>query len=196
MSACPGPALLVAKLWRAVERRALLPEARRPDVVLCIDEVHRFLRTGGDVAEMLALARGLRLSLCLATQHIEQCPPGLRAALLHNARTRLVFQTTYPDATTLARTFAPELEAVDLANLERFQVAARIAVGGAVSAPFTGYTLPLPQPVRGSSEPLRTTSRRRYGRVRADVYASLRARLGTSAQDGELSAEAIGTAPA
>lgn len=188
-------ALVVAALWRAVERRALVPEERRPDTVLCIDEVHRFLRVGGDVAEMLALARGLRLSLCLATQHLEQCPPALRAALLHNARTRLAFQTSFPDATTLARTFAPELEAVDLANLERFGVAARVAVGGAVSAPFTATTLPLPDPVRRSSEPLRAASRRRYGRSRAEVYADLERRLAGRSDSGDLAPEAIGTAP-
>ncbi|MBV9214373.1 MAG: hypothetical protein JOZ25_12100 [Actinobacteria bacterium] len=188
-------ALLVAALWRAVERRASTPEHRRPDVVLCIDEVHRFLRTGGDVGEMLALARGLRLSLCLATQHLEQCPPALRAALLHNARSRVVFQTSYPDATTLARTFAPELEAVDLANLARFEVAARVAVDGAVSAPFTGRTLPLPEPMHASSEPIRAGSRRRYGRPRAAVYSEIRERLAAANQGGELSAEAIGSAP-
>jgi len=168
-------ALLVARLWQAALRRVAAAERRRPDVLLAIDEVQSFLRTGGDLGEMLALARGLRLGLCLATQHLDQCPPGLRAALLSNARTRLVFQPDATDAAPLARSLAPELEAVDLTALGPFEVAARLAVGGASSRPFTGRTLPLPPPLRASSHALRAASAKRYGRPRREVEDELRA---------------------
>jgi hypothetical protein len=74
-------ALLVARLWQAILRRTNKPASKRPDVLLAIDEVQSFLRTGGDLGEMLAVARGLNVGLCLATQHLEQCPPALRSAL-------------------------------------------------------------------------------------------------------------------
>lgn len=170
-------ALLVARLWEAVLRRANRSESRRPDVLLAIDEVHAFLRTGGDVAEMAAVARQLHLHLLVATQHLAQCPPQLREALLANCLTRVVFAPHETDAAALARGFHPELDSTDLMGLARFEVALRLSVGGSSSRPFTGRTLPLPEPVRPSSEPLRQRSRAAYGRPRAEVLAELRERL-------------------
>lgn len=176
--------LLVARLWQAAQRRIDQPEARRPDVLLAIDEVHSFLRTGADLGELLAMARALRVSLCVASQHLEQCPPELRAALLANARTRVVFQADETDGAALAKGFMPYLDAQDLAGLGRYEVAVRMALDGTVSAPFTGRTPPLPPPLRGSSEALRRVSRARYGTSRATVEAELRHRLtDTSAAD-------------
>lgn len=188
-------ALLVARLWQAASRRAAFPMSKRPDVLLAVDEVHSFLRTGGDLGDMLAMARGLRLSLCAATQHLEQCPPPLRAALLANARTRVVFQADESDAGVLARGFQPELEAADLVGLGRYEVAVRMAVDGAVSRPFTGRTVPLPEPVRRSGGPLRELSRKRYGSPREEVEADLRERLGDAAGPDLLDAAQIGSRP-
>ncbi len=172
-------ALLVARLWQAIQRRTRLPESQRRDVMLAIDEVHSFLRTGADVADMLALARSLHVSLCLATQHLDQCPPTLRAALLANARTRLIFQTNHPDASTLAQGLTPHLEAADLTGLGRYEVAARIAINGTTTEPFTARTLPLPTPVSRSSRPLRERSAQRYARPRDQVLKDIRDRLST-----------------
>lgn len=175
--------LLVARLWQAAQRRMNQLESRRPDVLLAIDEVHSFLRTGADLGELLAMARGLRISLCVASQHLEQCPPELRAALLANARTRVVFQADETDGAALAKGFAPYLDAQDLAGLGRYEVAVRMAVDGTVSAPFTGRTPPLSPPLRASSAGLRRASRARYAIPRATVEADLRERLSANSAD-------------
>jgi hypothetical protein len=185
-------ALVVARIWQAAQARLAVPPGRRPDVVLAVDEVESFLRTGGDLGDMLAVARGLNLGLVLATQHLDQCPPALRTALLANARSRLIFQADAHDAAVLARSFAGALEAVDLMGLGRFEVAGRVAVEGEISAPFTGRTVPLPESVRDTTVSIREESRRRYGRRRADVEAELRARLAPS-PGGDLSDVPIGT---
>lgn len=169
--------LLVARLWQAILRRTSQPASKRPDVLLAIDEVQSFLRTGGDTAEMLAVARGLHVGLCVATQHLDQCPPALRAALLANARSRVVFQSDAEDARVLARGFAPDLEAEDLTGLGRYEVAVRLAIDGAVSRPFTARTLPLPEPLRSSSQAIRAASRSRYGRPRREVLEEIAARV-------------------
>lgn len=187
--------LLVARLWQAAQRRTAVPEARRPDVLLAIDEVHSFLRTGADLGELLAMARGLRLSLCVASQHLEQCPPALRAALLANARTRVVFQADETDASVLARGFRPYLDAEDLTGLGRYEVAVRMALDGTVSPPFTGRTPPLPPPLRHSSEKLRAGSRARYGTPRASVETDLRRRLSEPSGGDELARTPIGRHP-
>lgn len=184
--------LLVGRLWQAAQARLTQPEARRPDVLLAIDEVHSFLRTGADLGELLAMARGLRLSLCVASQHLEQCPPELRAALLANARTRVVFQTDETDAVALAKGFAPHLDPEDLSGLGRYEVAVRMALDGTVSAPFTGRTPPLPPPLRASSEGLRLASRARYATPRAAVEAELRERLSATGPTDALASAPIG----
>ncbi len=187
--------LLVARLWQAVQRRVSQPEAERPDVLLAIDEVHSFLRTGADLGELLAMARGLRLSLCLASQHLEQCPPELRAALLANARTRVVFQSDETDGAALAKGFAPYLDAQDLAGLGRYEVAVRMALNGTVGEPFTGRTPPLSAPLRPSSDGLRRGSRVRYATPRASVEAELRERLSSTHTGDALAQTPIGRHP-
>ena len=56
------------------------PEQRR-DCALYVDEVHNYLNLPTPLEEMLAEARGYRLSLCLAHQHLGQLPKEMREAL-------------------------------------------------------------------------------------------------------------------
>ncbi len=188
-------ALIVGRIWRAALRRTRLTEAARPDTLLAIDEVQAFLKTGIDAAEMLATARELRLAMLLATQSIQLCPPALRHALLVNARSRAVWATDESEAAVLGRGLGPELAPIDLIGLGAFEVAVRLAVGdgNATARPFTGRTLPLPEPVRSSTAELREASRQRYGRSRTEVEAELRDRL--APVQAEIDPEAIGTRP-
>jgi hypothetical protein len=186
-------ALIVDRLWRAALRRTRIPEEQRPDTLLAIDEAQAFLRTGADVPEMLGVARELRLALVLATQSINLCPPALRQAMLVNARTRLTWQTDESEARVLGRGLRPELEPVDLLGFGQYEVAIRLAVGGATVRPFTGRTLPLPPPLRRSTEEIRKRSRQRYGRPRREVEAELRERL--APVQSVIDPEAIGTRP-
>ena len=186
-------ALIVDRLWRAVLRRTQIPETHRPDTLLAIDEAQAFLRTGADVPEMLATARELRLALVLATQSINLCPPDLRQALLVNARTRVTWQTDESEARVLGRGLGPDLEPADLLGLGEFEVAIRLAVGNATTRPFTGRTLPLPEPLRASTTEIRERSRIRYGRPRAEVESELRERLTPTAT--AIDPEAIGRRP-
>lgn len=186
-------ALIVDRIWRATLRRAALPEHKRPDTLLAIDEVASFLRTGADVAEMLAVARELRLAMALATQSVNLCPPALRQALLVNARSRITWQTDESEAAILGRGLGPELEPTDLIGLGEHEVAIRLAVGNATARPFTGRTLPLPDPLRDSTEQIRAHSRERYGRPRSEVEAELRKRL--APVKATIDPEAIGTRP-
>lgn len=168
---------LVAKLWQAVLARSAVPEEDRRDFFLSIDEFQHFLGIAGPFADALAQARSLRLSLTIANQHLGQLPRDLREAVTSNARSRAVFQCGQDDARYLARGFAP-LDAAALMNLPRFEMAARLSIGGETSRPFTVRTLPPAEVVEtGFAAEVRTNSLARYGRHIAVVDRELRAAL-------------------
>lgn len=168
---------LVAKLWQAVLARAAVPEEKRRDFFLFIDEFQHFLGISGPFADTLAQARSLRLSLTIANQHLGQLPRDLREAITSNARSRAVFQCGQDDAAYLAREFAP-LDAQALMTLPRFEMAARLSVGGETSRPFTARTMPPPEISDPSlAAEVVAASQARYGRHVAVVDRELQALL-------------------
>jgi hypothetical protein len=129
--------------------------------------------------DVLAEARGYRLNLVLANQHLGQLSPPTREALAANARTRVVFQSGQEDAHYLAREFEPQLSRRDLQNLARFQVAIRLSVDGRTEPPFTGITAPPPLSLgTDHAQALAMKSVQRYGRPREYVEWAIAQRLG------------------
>src|ERR1700682_1112191 len=166
------------RLWQAAMHRADRPEPQRPDFNLYLDEFHNYLYLPQSLDEVLAEARGYRLSLTLANQHLAQLSPATREALAANARTRVVFQCGQDDAHYLAREFKPALSRLSLQSLQRFQVAVRLCVDGRSERGFTAVTAESP-PSLGEAHATRLaqTSLRRYGRPRAEVEAAIVRRL-------------------
>ena len=72
-----------------------------------IDECHNFLNLPYSIDDLLAEARGLRLSLTLAHQNLAQLPPELRAGITANARNKIIFTVGADDARDLARHTQP-----------------------------------------------------------------------------------------
>ena len=160
---------LVAKIWQAARRRSMRPEESRRDFYLYIDEFQQFLGVAGPIGEMLAQARSLRLNLTLANQHLGQLPRELREAVASNCRSRIVFQCAQDDAAHLAKEMTP-LDSTALQSLGRFEVAARISVGGQVSPAFTARTLPAPPMVgSGAEAAVLAASRARHTRPALEV---------------------------
>ena len=81
---------VVAKVWQTATHRARLGQAARVDASLVVDECQNFLHLPRSFDEMLAEARGYRLSMVLAHQHLGQLPKELREAVSANARTKVV----------------------------------------------------------------------------------------------------------
>jgi hypothetical protein len=164
---------VVARVWQAALARAAHAELSRRDCALYVDEVHNYLNLPTPLEEMLAEARGYRLSLCLAHQHLGQLPREMREALAANARTKLYFQLSPTDAHTLGREVEPELAAHDLAHLPRYTSAARLCHAGETGPAFTLTTQPLDGADAKRAEQVRASSRKRTGTERAQVEADL-----------------------
>lgn len=186
---------VIAKLWQATLARAAVPQGERPDVVCYVDEFQSYIRLPESFEEILAQARSFRLALNLAHQHLSQLPAGLRAAVLANARSRVVFQCGAADARLLAHEFEPYLGERDLRALGPYETAVALSVAGNVTRPFTATTLPPSKPLRQDPAPLREQSRGRYGRPRAEVEDAIRSRLtlGRDASSGSFGRRSVGT---
>lgn len=154
---------LVAGTWQAAAARARTPEHTRIDATLSIDEAHNFLTLPYPLEDMLAEARGYRLSMLLAHQHLAQLPRDLREGISANARNKIFFNASPEDAGALERHTLPTLAAHDIAHLGPYQAAAHLLTGGAAAAAFTLTTQPLPPAVPGRATDLRTAAAARTG---------------------------------
>jgi hypothetical protein len=137
--------MVVARTWQAALARAGLRPENRPDSTLYIDEVQNYLNLPTPIPDVLAEARGYRLSLCMAHQHLGQLTPELREGISANARTKIYFQLSTDDAHHLEADVSPELTEYDLAHLDPFTAAVRLCCNGHSGRPFTLNTEVLAQ---------------------------------------------------
>lgn len=162
--------LLMSALWRAVKTTRL----EKP-TYLYLDEFQDFLNLPIGAEDMLAKSRSFGLGMVLAHQHLGQLPTDVRGAVLANARSKVVFQTTADDARVMAREFGTNVEEHDFMHLGRYEAVARIATGDGVSAPIT-LTTSAPHPRLGYAGAVRDASRRAHGRSAASVEAEIKRR--------------------
>ncbi len=152
--------LVVARAWQATTARARVPQRHRRDASLVVDECHNFLNLPYPLEDMLAEARGFRVSMVLAHQHLGQLPRELKEGISTNARSKVFFTAGPEDARELARHTAPRLSEHDLAHLGVYHAAARLVLHGQESEPFTLITQRLRRPVPGRARQIRHLARR------------------------------------
>lgn len=173
-------AMIVAELWHATTARAgIAPDQRRP-VMCTIDEWQRVVALPTPMASILAEARGLKLGLVLAHQHMTQLTTEARDAVLANARSRLLFQLPAQDARLLVKEFGKVLTVDDLQGIGAFEAVATVFAGGLSQPPVTVATPPLP-PAEADGMAIRERSRLRYGVPRREVELALQRRLHVTA---------------
>lgn len=183
-------ALVVAQLWQTTLGRAAVPAAKRLPAFVYVDEFQRLLHVPQDLGDVLARSRSAGVGWVLAHQHLAQLPPAMRAAVLSNARSRVVFQLTSDDAAVIARS-SPELTAEDLQVLPAYHAYTSLVAGGAVT-PFASIrTTPAPAAVRDAAL-VRQRSQDHYG-VEPDVVEATLRVAGENGATGTGPAPAIGS---
>jgi len=158
---------VVAKVWQTATHRARLGQAARVDASLVVDECQNFLHLPRSFDEMLAEARGYRLSMVLAHQHLGQLGKELRETVSANARTKVWFTMSPEDARALERHVAPNLTEHDLSHLGAYTAAARLVVDGEETPAFTLATRPAPPAVPGRADAVRAANRAAHHRPAA-----------------------------
>ncbi len=152
---------LMNAAWKAAEK---FGEFTDKATFLYLDECHRFMNIPVDLPIMMAEARSKRLGLVLAHQDLSQLgSSGAKEAIMHNVRSKVVFQTSDKDAREMANSMGAGLQAQDLASLGRYEAVVRLNTPAGVSQPFTMSTLPRD---RGNIKASTVVSRSRslYGR--------------------------------
>ncbi len=174
--------IIVSKLQMAALSRADIPEEKRRDFYLYVDEFQNFITDA--FASILSEARKYRLNLIIAHQYLGQLEQAagaqgaaskdLRDAVFGNAGTEVCFRIGVEDAEIMSKEFSPTFNEFDLVNVDRFNAFIKLMINGTASKPFNLSTMP---PAQGGSvemaQAIRQLSRLKFGRRRAEVEAEM-----------------------
>jgi len=160
-------AMMVTKIQLAAMSRVDIPEEKRRDFYLYVDEFQNFATES--FATILSEARKYRLNLIMAHQYIEQLDEKVRAAVFGNVGTIVAFRVGAADAEFLVREFEPIFSETDLVNLTKYEIYLKLMIDGVASDPFSATTLPPVTDEEGNREKIIRASRERYSRPREVV---------------------------
>jgi len=182
--------MIITKIQLATMERVRIPEEKRRDFYLYVDEFQNFATDS--FANILSEARKYRLSLTVAHQYTAQLTNKdnsmVRDAVFGNVGTMMIFRIGADDADFIEKEFEPEFTAQDLVNLPNYHIYLKLMIDGVTSRPFSAVTLP-PLQVDLSlkmKDKIIETSRRLYTRPREEVEAEISKWSGTlQTEDGE-----------
>jgi len=127
--------VLVPRILMAAMSRQDVPEDKRRDFYLYVDEFQNFATP--DFAQILSEARKYRLNLTVANQFIGQVEEEVKNAVFGNVGTIISFRVGVTDASYLAHEFTPTFAEDDLLNIERYHVYAKTTVNNEPVPPFS-----------------------------------------------------------
>jgi flagellar biosynthesis GTPase FlhF len=165
-------AMIITRLQLAAMSRVDIPEEKRRDFFLYVDEFQNFATES--FASILSEARKYHLSLTLAHQYIGQLVGNentkVRDAIFGNVGTLACFRVGATDAEFLEKEFMPEFVQNDLVNLAKFNVYMKLMIDGVANRPFSAETLtPNKNPLISYKDVIIENSRNKYGTPRKIV---------------------------
>lgn len=167
--------ILVGKLLMAALGRVDVPEEKRRDFNLYIDEFQNF--TTDSIATILSEARKYRLNLTIAHQFIGQLTEKVRDAVFGNVGSVVAFRVGAQDSEFLVKQFSPVFTEEDLVNIDNFNAYVKLLANGETTRPFNIRTLKSEAGERTLISELRELSRNKYGRKREEVEEDIYKRL-------------------
>ncbi|HEX4104161.1 MAG TPA: type IV secretion system DNA-binding domain-containing protein [Candidatus Paceibacterota bacterium] len=180
-------AMIITRLQLAAMSRVDVPEEKRRDFFMYVDEFQNFATES--FAGILSEARKYRLSLVLAHQYIGQLVTSdgntrVRDAVFGNVGTIVTFRVGAADAEFLEKEFMPEFLQTDLVNLSKANIYTKLMIDGVASRPFSATTLP-PQrpPLVSYRDVIIRNSQQRYGTPRAIVEQRIAGEWATTSDD-------------
>ena len=167
--------IVVGKILMASLGRTDMPEDKRRDFYLYIDEFQNFATDS--IATILSEARKYRLDLTLAHQFIAQLPDKIRDAVFGNVGSLISFRVGSKDAEFLVKQFEPVFKEQDLINIDNFQAYVKLLINGETTKPFNARMVKADPPDREMARGFKEFSRQRYGRPREAVEQEIYNRL-------------------
>lgn len=169
--------VLVGKILMSALSRANMPEEKRKDFYLYIDEFQNF--TTNSICQILSEARKYALNLIIAHQYIGQLVKNndnsLKDAVFGNVGSMMVFKVGSEDAQFLEKEFSPVFNQYDLININKYTAYIKLLVDNTATRPFSMAT---PWPIAGTkrddmSKKLRSLSRLKFGRDKNIVESEI-----------------------
>ncbi len=155
-------AMIITKMQLAAMNRVYLPEEKRRDFYLYVDEFQNFATQS--FIKILSEARKYRLDLTLANQYIGQIDEDVQKAIFGNTGSMVAFSVGATDARLLAKEFGLKYKEEELVGLGNYQVILKLSIDNQTSSPFSATTLPLPQARNQNRDKIIRSSRERFCR--------------------------------
>jgi len=127
--------VLIPKILIAAMSRQDIPEEKRRDFYLYVDEFQNFATP--DFAQILSEARKYHLNLSVANQFVGQIEEEVKNAIFGNVGTLISFRVGVTDANYLQHYFQPTFSEQDLINVERYNVFISTIVHNEPVPPFS-----------------------------------------------------------
>lgn len=166
--------ILIPKILIAAMSRQDIPEEKRRDFYLYVDEFQNFATQ--DFAVILSEARKYHLNLTVANQFISQMDEEVKNAVFGNVGTISSFRLGISDAGFLAKQFQPEFNEHDLLNLGTGEIYMKTLVNGVPKPPFSVKVAASEKIKPGNpkmAEMIKRLSSLKYGKPRAIVEAEI-----------------------
>lgn len=172
--------ILVGKILMSALSRADIPQDKRKDFYLYIDEFQNF--TTDSICSILSEARKYNLNLIMAHQYLGQLvknqDTSIRNAVFGNVGTWILFKIGSEDAEIMEKEFAPVFNQYDLINIEKYTAYVKLLIDNTASRPFSMKTLwPLAGIERENiANKIKSLSRLKYGQDRNIIEAEIMSR--------------------
>lgn len=163
--------IIVGRLSMAALSRGDLPEEKRRDFYLYIDEFQNV--TTKSIAVILAEARKYRLILTMAHQYIAQLDEAIKDAVFGNVGSMASFRLGPDDAEFMEKQFAPVFTAQDLINIENRNAYVKLLINGQTARSFNLKTDSMPDSDPAVAKAIKEFSAVKYGRPREEVEAEI-----------------------
>lgn len=168
--------IFVMKFQAAAMSRADVPEEKREDFTLFVDEFQNFATDSFET--ILSEARKYRLSLVLGNQFMTQLKDEIREAIIGNVGTSITGRIGITDAEIMVKKYSPVFDSEDLTKLPNHESVCVAQIQGVPSTPFSmNWVPPMGHANVQLSDALKRLSAAKYGRPRAQVEREIFARL-------------------
>jgi len=167
----------------AIHTGAAVEEAERSPFAIFIDECQNYISPS--IADILAEARKFKVSLILASQHLDQLNDGntsfltrsnLQKAIIGNVGSLISFRSSHQNSKVLADELGGVVKPGQISSLPNYSAIAKLESHNQLSMP-TMLTTFLPKPRRKSIEKVKKASEQQYCRPRKEVDEEINARI-------------------
>lgn len=160
--------LLISKLQLSAMSRVDLPEDKREDFYLYVDEFQNFATDS--FVNILSEARKYGLNLIISHQYLDQIDEKIRKSIFGNIGTFIIFRLGTVDAEIFSKELNNIVTVDNLINLPAYHIYVKLLIDGEPSPPFLATTIPPAQkPDISYKEEILAINHLKYAKKRASI---------------------------